>query len=101
MLIDLRPDHLGIVMDILRRHLPGREVWAFGSRASGAARPHSDLDLAVMGDAPLDFATLATLRDAFSESNLPFRVDVVDWASADEPFRRIILDRRVLLSPAA
>ncbi len=51
-----------------------------------------------MGDAPLDFATI---RDAFSESNLPFRVDVVDWASADEPFRRIILNRRVLLSPAA
>ena len=63
---------------------------AFGSRVQGNAKPFSDLDLAVMGETPLDFRQLAALKDAFAESNLPFRVDVVDWAATSEAFRGII-----------
>jgi hypothetical protein len=33
---------------------------------------------------------LAALKDAFAESNLPFRVDVADWAAKSEAFREII-----------
>lgn len=40
-----------------------------------------------MGDTPLDFRTIAALKDAFAESNLPFRVDVVDWAATSETFK--------------
>jgi predicted nucleotidyltransferase len=62
-----------------------------GVKASrGNPKPFSDLDLEVMGETPLDFQQLAALKDAFSESNLPFRVDVVDWAVTKETFRRII-----------
>lgn len=41
--IDVEPEHWSIIQRILRQHLPGVEVWAFGSRAKGAARPYSDL----------------------------------------------------------
>ena len=75
---------------ILAETVPGREVWAFGSRVRGKARPTSDLDFAVLGDAPLSFEVLAALRDAFSESNVPYKVDVVDWAATSEAFRDII-----------
>lgn len=78
---------------ILARCLPGREVRIFGSRASGTAKPFSDLDLAIMGDEPLDLATLALLREAFSESDLPWKVDLVDWAAASEAFRAEIAAR--------
>ena len=81
MLLDVRPDHLKIVQDILGTHVPDREVWAFGSRVTGNATETSDLDLAVFGETPLDFETLAALRDAFSESRLPYKVDVVDWST--------------------
>ena len=43
-----------------------------------------------MGDTPLDFRHLAALKEAFAESNLPFRVDVLDWATTSEVFRGII-----------
>ncbi len=87
--------------DILRAHVPDRVVWAFGPRAKGTAKNTSDLDLAIIGDSPLDLRTLGDLKDAFSESNLPFRVDVVDWATTSEGFRKIIEEQKVALEDGA
>ena len=95
--LDIRPDHLRIVEEILEKHLPDREVWAFGSRVNGTAKETSDLDLAVIGETSLDFKTLAALRDAFSESNIPYKVDVVDWATISETFREIIRKDKVVI----
>ena len=99
-LIDLRSDHLQIVRDILEKQVPEREVWAFGSRAKGGAKPYSDLDLAVIGEQPLSLALLAALTDDFAESDLPFRVDVVDWATTRDNFRRIMERDKVVLKTA-
>lgn len=88
--IDVRPDLWRIVSGILQKHVPQYEVWAFGSRAKGTAKPHSDLDLAVITAQPLTLDVSGALRDAFAESDLPWRVDVVDWASTSESFRQII-----------
>lgn len=79
---------------------PPIDVRAFGSRATRTARPFSDLDLAIIGDAPLSLLTQAALRDAFVESDLPFKVDVTDWATTAEPFRRLVQRDRVVLQPA-
>ena len=95
--LELRPGELEIVREILRRHLPGREVWAFGSRVKGKARTFSDLDLAVLGDQPLALSTRADLAEDFSESDLPWRVDVVDWAATSESFKKIIERDKVVL----
>ena len=95
--LEIRPDHLKIVEEILEKHLPDREVWAFGSRVNGTAKETSDLDLVVIGETPLDFQRLGSLRDDFSESNLPYKVDVVDWAKIGETFREIIRKDNVLI----
>ena len=45
------------VVAVLRENLPGLiAVYRFGSVASGAARPDSDLDLAVLCDRPLSYS---------------------------------------------
>jgi len=100
MSLDVRPDYLKIVQDILSAHVPDREVWAFGSRVTGKATETSDLDLAIIGETPLEFETLAALRDAFSESRIPYKVDVVDWATISETFREIIRKGEVVLKEA-
>ena len=97
--IDIAPDQLWIVLDILRGHVPGRPVWAFGSRATGNAKPYSDLDLAIITDTPLPLSALAGLAEAFSESDLPWRIDVVDWSTTSEAFRKIIARDKVVLQP--
>lgn len=89
--IDLRPDHAKIVHEIIARHLPaGVSVRVFGSRAKWTAKPHSDLDLALKGKQPLPRSMLVDLAEAFSESDLPFRVDVVDWHTVAPSFQAVI-----------
>jgi type I restriction enzyme S subunit len=88
--LDLQPQHWAMVRDILATQIPDREVIAFGSRARGSAKPHSDLDLAVLGDDPLGLHNMAELKEAFEESDLPFKVDIVDWAQTDARFREVI-----------
>lgn len=87
---DIKPAELDIVREILARHVPDREVRAFGSRVSGTVKKFSDLDLVVMGETPVSSSVLADLEEDFRESDLPFKVDVVDWATTKESFRKII-----------
>lgn len=89
-MVDAKSDQIEIVRQILSKHAPQYEVWAFGSRVDGTAKKHSDLDLAIMSEKPLPVKLLSGIRDAFSESDLPFRVDVVDWAAISAAFRKII-----------
>ncbi len=93
MQIDVRPDHLEIIKNALKLHVPDRKVVAFGSRVKWTARDTSDLDLCVMGDDKISFETLAALRNELSDSNLPYKVDVIDWASIAPDFRQIIDQR--------
>lgn len=82
---------LAVIRAILKAHLPqGARVTAFGSRASGHARRYSDLDLALDAGRPLSLNEFAALRDGFSESDLPFKVDLVDLCLATPAFRAII-----------
>ncbi|MFO7774523.1 MAG: nucleotidyltransferase domain-containing protein [Candidatus Hydrogenedentota bacterium] len=98
--LDLEDRHLAMVRAILDAHVPGCEVWVYGSRATGTAKPYSDLDLVIVGEAPLSVRTLALLENAFEESDLPFRVDVADWASLPESFQAAIRTHAVPLPPA-
>jgi predicted nucleotidyltransferase len=98
--MDISPDQLALVRCILARHVPECEVSAFGSRVAGTAKKHSDLDLAVMTSEPLSLRRLARLKEDFSESRLPFKVDVVDWSEASESFRSIIRARCEVIQAA-
>jgi type I restriction enzyme S subunit len=73
----------------------------FGSRATGKSKPHSDLDLVVMGDIPLPLRTMRQLKDAFDESRFPFQVDLVDWATMSEEFRTVVIATAVDLDLGA
>ena len=93
MSVALTDNHLQIVRGVLARHLPpGVSVRAFGSRAKNSSRPYSDLDLAVKSRERLTLSQLADLSEAFSESDLPFKVDVVDCLSVG-PDMQAAIDR--------
>lgn len=99
--IDIQHEHWTIVRDVLKKHMPQHTVWAFGSRVTGNAKPYSDLDLAMISDKPMALTELANLREAFSESDLPWKVDIVDWATTSASFREIIEQNYVTLQAAA
>jgi predicted nucleotidyltransferase len=90
-MIDLSPVHLEIVKNVLKEIVPDVKVFAFGSRAAtGAAKKHSDLDLAIKGTGKTDKKVIRKLITAFEESDLPFRVDIIDLNATKENFKSII-----------
>lgn len=67
------------------------KVFAFGSRTKGTARLFSDLDLALQqGQSTVDTQLIAELKTAFSESDLPFMVDIIDLNAISPEFRHAI-----------
>jgi len=54
--------------------------------------------LAIDAGRPLTLDEAASLADEFSESDLSYRVDVVDWRAIDDRFRQIIARERVPLA---
>jgi uncharacterized protein len=76
--VALTPAQTRTVCRILGHVIPGAEVQVFGSRATGRARPFSDLDLLVVNPSRLSWAQRADLHDLFEASDLPFLVDIVE-----------------------
>lgn len=95
--MQIEPWELAIVKQILNEQIPNLPVWAFGSRVKGTAKHYSDLDLAVVTEQPLTFLQQANLQQAFSDSDLPWKVDILDWASTSEAFKKIVLAQYVVI----
>jgi type I restriction enzyme S subunit len=99
--IDVPTDDRQLVLDILRAHLPqSTKAWVFGSRATGRARRYSDLDLAIDAGRRLTLDEIARVAEAFSDSDLSYRVDLVDWHCIDDRWRRMIATERARLTDA-
>lgn len=89
--LHLSDQELAEVRTILRQCLPdGATVRVFGSRAGGRPKPWSDLDLALLGADELPISLMAALREAFDESALPWKVDLVDCRTVSPEFAAII-----------
>lgn len=96
--LSLAPADLAEVRAILDAHLPAQiTVGVFGSRAGGQPKPWSDLDLVLEGDGPLPLSLIAALAEAFDESALPWKVDLVDRRAISDAFARIVDERRIAL----
>jgi uncharacterized protein len=105
--IALTPEQAKAVRSILRSVLANGsptdsnhsslQAWVFGSRATGHARPFSDLDIVISQPQPLDWRARADLADAFEASSLPFRVDVVEEARLSPGIAQRVLAERLPL----
>lgn len=78
-----------IVLD----HLRGKDakVYLFGSHATGKARKHSDIDVAVLPLRRLSSMLLTEIREKLEESDVVRTVEIVDLSQTDAAFRRRVL----------
>jgi len=84
--LQLEKKHLNIIHQILSKY--PYKFYAYGSRAKGNARKFSDLDLCYYDDVPL--SAISQIREKFTESNLPFEVELVNWKHMRPRFRELI-----------
>jgi len=89
-MINVAKHNLITIRKILQKCAPDCEVRAFGSRVNGTAKSYSDLDLAIIGKEKIKRTTKSSLRRAFEESKLPFRVDVLDYNAISKQFQAIV-----------
>lgn len=76
-------------------------VWLFGSWARGRQRRSSDIDVAVWPVRPLPADVLPKLRERLEESDVPYRVDVVDLSAVDPAFRSVVEREGILWKDGA
>ncbi len=80
------------------------EVYVFGSRLKGTHRPFSDLDICLKGTEKLSASTIGMLREELSQSDIPYKIDLVDYYHLADSFKQLIDNEAVRLSattPAA
>lgn len=96
---NLSDEDLAQVKAILTQWNPEAEVWAYGSRVGGVSHEGSDLDLVVRNpfnvDTPIE--NFSQIKQLFRDSNLPFLVDVMDWARVSASFRDEVMLRYVVI----
>ncbi len=91
--------HRRTLVSLLREHLPGVEVWAYGSRVNGCGHNGSDLDLVLRGPGlkEIPASRLADFEEGLRESLIPFLVEARDWARLPERFHREVEREHVVL----
>ena len=97
--LHLLPRHRTALVSLLREHLPGVEVWAYGSRVNGRSHDGSDLDLVLRGPGLAEIPTrqLVDFEEAVRESSIPFLVEARDWSRLPERFHEEIERDHVVL----
>lgn len=85
-MIYIEDKYYQIIHAILKKY--PYDFYAFGSRVKGTHKPLSDLDLCIMNAMPL--LEKAQLQEDFDESDLPFKIDMIQWNDISEDFRQMI-----------
>jgi type I restriction enzyme S subunit len=94
--IGITPNQKKIILQLLDHYIPNTKVWIYGSRVKGTARKNSDLDMVAFSNKKQNLQ-IDHLREAFDESDLPFRVDLFNWDDVPEQFHQNIEDDYVVL----
>ena len=84
--LQLEEKHWNIIKEALSKY--PYKFYAYGSRVKGTARKFSDLDLCYQEDIPL--SVISRLREEFTDSNLPFEVELVNWKHMRTEFQEVI-----------
>ena len=91
-MICVSESELDLILGIVKTHANDCDVLVFGSRYKQTPKDYSDLDLAfaLTNGQRLGIKRIGQLEEAFSESELSYRVDVVDYNAISPEFRAII-----------
>lgn len=83
------------IKEIICKFLEPEEykLFVFGSRATEQARKFSDFDIGISGRKPLSFRKIALIKEALEESDLPFKVDIVDFKMVSPEFKKEALSK--------
>ena len=93
-MINIKPKHLDIVLSIIGKY--NYNFYAFGSRITEKIKEFSDLDLFYTENIPEKI--IIDIEDELEESDLPYKVDIIDYNKCDKNFQEIMKSGYVKLN---
>lgn len=96
----LKQQYATIIKNILTKYLNLNKdrVFIFGSRALGNEQQFSDIDIGIESTQPIKRSIIVEMQGDFEESNLPFKVDLVDFSMVSEQFKNLAKQQIIPLS---
>ncbi len=92
----LEKRHLDFILQVLQKNIPQANFYIFVSRAKGNHKEYSDIDIAVkLEKETISADILGKILMEFSDSTLPYEVDVIDLNAIDDKFKNLINDSLV------
>ena len=87
-----------LILSAIRSRLPKGRVLVFGSRVRGDFKKYSDLDIALSltDHSKIKLSDLSLIEEQLSNSNLPFKVDIIDFNAVDSTFQELIQKNSII-----
>lgn len=88
------------IKNILSKHINPHEfnIFIFGSFAMGKNIYSSDIDLGIEGKNALSASTIVKIQHDLEESNIPYKIDIVDFDKVSDRFKKIAMKQIIPLS---
>jgi uncharacterized protein len=84
------------IISVISALIPGVKIYLFGSRARGTNAEWADIDLALDAGKPLPPRDVDEVKSMFGESNIMYKIDVVDFNQINDVMKKQILSERVI-----
>lgn len=83
------------IKEIILQFLNPKEyqVFIFGSRAMDRTKKFSDYDIGILGKKPVPSVTKILIEEALEESDIPYKVDIVDFSLVSAKFKEVALSK--------
>jgi uncharacterized protein len=90
-MLDLPTKHLNTLKQAIKasKELNGASFYIFGSRTTAQAKQYSDIDLGLVSEKSITLSARMALASDIEDTDLPYKVDVVDLSKVDSTFRKI------------
>lgn len=78
------------IIAVISGLFPQAQIYLFGSRARGTHSQWSDIDIALREDKKISRYAISEAVNMLEASNMPYKIDIVDFHSVTEDMRQSI-----------
>lgn len=97
---DIRDKYHNVIKSVILKHLSPLEyeIFLFGSQATGKQKQWSDFDIGVIGknNQSIPAGVRYDIELELDRLNVPFIVDLVDFSTVEDAFKKVALQNRQL-----
>jgi predicted nucleotidyltransferase len=84
------------IIAVISALMPNVKIYLFGSRARGTNSPRADIDIALDGEKELQTVDVDEIKSMLRESNIMYKIDIVDIYQVSDAMRNEILKERII-----